>query len=83
MIKSYLFSDRQKVITTLPTFEVNISDRKLMVLWKFFRNFPLPTSTSIGGIGEDVMDGAMLTSVSLVGNCFATFRYRTVPALVG
>ena len=58
------------MITTLPTFEVNISDKRLMVLWKFFRNFPLPTSTSIGALGEDVLDGAMLTSVSLVCSCF-------------
>ena len=61
---------RQKVITTLPTFEVNISDKRLLVLWKFFRNFPLPTSTSIGGIGEDMLDGALLTSVSLVRYSF-------------
>ncbi|XP_053396044.1 intermembrane lipid transfer protein VPS13A-like isoform X3 [Mercenaria mercenaria] len=53
---------QQKVITTLPSFEINISDKKLLLLWKFFRNFPLPSSTSISMLGEDMVDAGMSAS---------------------
>ncbi|XP_052241928.1 intermembrane lipid transfer protein VPS13A-like isoform X2 [Dreissena polymorpha] len=52
---------QQKVITTLPTFEINISDRKLLFLWKFYNNFTVTSSASMHHLGEDMVDAAMAT----------------------
>jgi hypothetical protein len=64
-IKLFLFF-RQKIITTLPSFEINISDKKVLLLWKFLKNFPLPTSTSISMQGEDMVDAGMSASYTIV-----------------
>ncbi|KAL3882618.1 hypothetical protein ACJMK2_028943 [Sinanodonta woodiana] len=59
---------QQKVITTLPRFEINISDKRLNVLYKFFRNFPFPSSTSMVTLAEDAVDGANIPRAASVLN---------------
>nr|KAG5703288.1 hypothetical protein BaRGS_025530 [Batillaria attramentaria] len=48
---------RQKFEARMPTLEVNISDKRLLLLMSFLRNFPIPASTSMATIGDDVVDG--------------------------
>ena len=48
---------RQKFEAKVPSLEVNISDKRLLLLMSFLRNFPVPASTSMATIGDDVMDG--------------------------
>ncbi|KAK3591108.1 hypothetical protein CHS0354_035920 [Potamilus streckersoni] len=59
---------QQKVITTLPRFEINISDKRLQVLYKFFRNFPFPSSTSMVILAEDTVDGANIPRAASILN---------------
>ncbi|WAR06888.1 VP13A-like protein [Mya arenaria] len=60
---SYKQLPQQKVITTLPTFEVSISDHKLLVLWKFYNNFTVTSSASMHHLGDDMVDGAPATDL--------------------
>ncbi|KAL8622223.1 hypothetical protein ACOMHN_043746 [Nucella lapillus] len=48
---------RQKFVARVPSLEVNISDKRLLLLMSFLRNFPVPASTSMATIGDDVVDG--------------------------
>ena len=48
---------RQKFEARVPSLEVNISDKRLLLLMSFLRNFPVPASTSMVTIGDDVVDG--------------------------
>lgn len=48
---------RQKFEARVPSLEVNISDKRLLLLASFLRNFPVPSSTSMATIGEDMVDG--------------------------
>ncbi|GFR60476.1 vacuolar protein sorting-associated protein 13A-like, partial [Elysia marginata] len=48
---------RHKLEAKLPSLEVNISDKRLLLLSSFMRNFPVPTSTSMVTIGDDMVDG--------------------------
>ncbi|XP_025099873.1 vacuolar protein sorting-associated protein 13A-like isoform X2 [Pomacea canaliculata] len=48
---------KQKFEARVPSLEVNISDKRLLLLASFLRNFPVPSSTSMATIGEDMVDG--------------------------
>ncbi|XP_012945076.2 vacuolar protein sorting-associated protein 13A, partial [Aplysia californica] len=48
---------RHKMEAKVPSLEVNISDKRMLLMAAFFRNFPVPTSTSMATIGEDMVDG--------------------------
>ena len=59
---------RQKIITTLPTLEVSLSDQKLLLLWKFFNNFTVTSSVSMQQLGDDMVDaGTPPTLYTMVG----------------
>ncbi|KAK0048391.1 vacuolar protein sorting-associated protein 13A, partial [Biomphalaria pfeifferi] len=45
-----------KLEAKIPSLEINISDKRMLLLATFFRNFPIPTSSSIATIGEDMTD---------------------------
>ncbi|XP_055887721.1 intermembrane lipid transfer protein VPS13A-like isoform X3 [Biomphalaria glabrata] len=47
---------RHKLEAKIPSLEINISDKRMLLLATFFRNFPIPTSSSIATIGEDMTD---------------------------
>ncbi|KAH9508956.1 hypothetical protein Btru_048395 [Bulinus truncatus] len=59
---------RHKLEAKVPSLEVNISDKRMLLLATFLRNFPIPTSSSMATIGEDMTDShaaANLTSFHL------------------
>ncbi|CAL1544727.1 unnamed protein product [Lymnaea stagnalis] len=47
---------RHKLETKVPSLEVNISDKRMLLLATFLKNFPIPTSSSMATIGEDMVD---------------------------
>ncbi|KAK6170959.1 hypothetical protein SNE40_019236 [Patella caerulea] len=64
--QDYTQLPRQKMIASIPTLKVNISDKRLLLLMSFFRNFPMPTSTSMATLGDDLVDGMMNMVPSVV-----------------
>ncbi|BFZ09736.1 hypothetical protein BsWGS_12775 [Bradybaena similaris] len=48
---------RHKLDAKIPSLEVNISDKRMLLLATFFQNFPIPASSSMATIGEDMVDG--------------------------
>eukprot|EP00106_Octopus_bimaculoides_P016057 XP_014783499.1 PREDICTED: vacuolar protein sorting-associated protein 13A-like isoform X4 [Octopus bimaculoides] len=51
---------QHKLVTTLPSIKVNISDERLLTLVAFFNHFPIPGSSSMITIVEDSVDGNTL-----------------------
>lgn len=57
---------QQKLVTTLPSIKVNISDERLLTLVSFFNHFLLPSSTSMITIVEDSVDGAICSTLPVI-----------------
>ncbi|XP_048240040.1 vacuolar protein sorting-associated protein 13A-like isoform X2 [Haliotis rufescens] len=58
--RDYKQLPQQKLVASLPTMKLNISDKRLLLLMSFFRNFPIPASTSMATLGEDMVDSCII-----------------------
>ena len=54
-----VFAYRQKLLAELPVLKLNISDEKMLMLFDFFKNIPLPHSNSMMGF-DDSVDGPIV-----------------------
>ncbi|KAL5009891.1 hypothetical protein ScPMuIL_012196 [Solemya velum] len=74
---------RHKVVTSLPTLKLNMSDKRLITLLSFFDNFPMPTSTSMVTLAEDNVDGIMASPPVLIFSAIQHIAEDSVLKILG